>query len=104
MFETILKKNLVFLSIYLYIYENLKFHILKILLHPSTLNPKSRLVNSKGISVFYPSLKMMVKMVSVNMKSGTINVIFVAISLKYLHVHFLQILILMLNIKYLEYN
>ena len=77
MFETILKKNLVFLSIYLYIYENLKFHILKILLHPSTLNPKSRLVNSKGISVFYHSLKMRIKMISVNMK---IDIIFVAIS------------------------
>ena len=71
MFETILKKNLVFLSIYLYIYENLKFHIPKTLSHPSTLrhpstlSPKSRLVNPKVINVFYPSLKVRVKVVSV---------------------------------------
>ena len=34
-----------------------------------------------SISVFYPSLKVMVKIVGVNMKSGTMNVVFVTISL-----------------------
>ena len=69
-----------FLSIYLYIYYNPKFHILKTLSHPSTLNSKSRLVNLMGISVFYPSLKVKVKVISVYMKSGTMNVVFVVIS------------------------
>ena len=75
------KKIYVFLSIYLYIYQNPKFHIQKSLPHSLTLNPKSRLVNSKDIIVFYPSLKVSVKVISVNMKSGTMNVLFVAISL-----------------------
>ena len=70
-----------FLSIYLYIYYNPKFYIPKTLPHPSTLNPKSRLVNPRDISVFYYSLKVMVKMVIVNMKNDTINVVLVAISL-----------------------
>ena len=70
-----------FLSIYLYIYYNPKFHILKTLPHPSTLNPKSRLVDPNIINVFYPSLKVMVKIVSVNMKSCIINVVFLTISL-----------------------
>ncbi|WZY90417.1 hypothetical protein YC2023_047152 [Brassica napus] len=54
-------------------FYNPKFHIPKTLLHPSTLNPKSRLVNPKDIIVFYPSLKVRIKMVSINMKSGTMN-------------------------------
>ena len=33
----------------------------------------------RGIYVFYPSLKVGIKMVSVNMKSGTMNMIFVTI-------------------------
>ena len=70
------KKNL---SICLYIYQNPKFHIPKILPHLSTLNPKSRLVNPKGISIFYPSLKVMVKVISVNIKSCIMNVVFVTI-------------------------
>ena len=37
-------------------------------------------VNEKVINVFYRSLKMKVKMVSVNMKSGTSKMIFLAIS------------------------
>ena len=41
----------------------------------------SRLVNPMGINVFYPSLKVREKVISVNMKSGTMNVVFVAISL-----------------------
>ena len=40
----------------------------------------SRLVNPRGISIFYPSLKVRVKVISVNMKIGTMNVVFVAIS------------------------
>jgi len=35
----------------------------------------------KVIIVFYPSLKLKVKMISVNMKSGTLKMIFLAISL-----------------------
>ena len=85
----------IFLSIYLYIYSNPKFHIPKIIPHPSTLNSKSRLVNHKSIIVFYPSLKVRIKMVSVKMKNGTMNVLFVAISqyhfsfyiLKHTHTH-----------------
>ena len=42
--------------------------------------PKFRLVNLMGIRVFYPSLKVMVKVISVNMKVGTMNLVFVAIS------------------------
>ena len=61
---------------------NPKFHIPKILLHPSTLNPKFRLVNHRSINVIYPSLKMKIKVVSVNMKIGTMNAIFVRISHK----------------------
>ncbi|WZZ34497.1 hypothetical protein YC2023_017898 [Brassica napus] len=53
--------------------QNSKFHIPKTLSHPSTLNPKSRYANPMGINVFYSSLKVR-KMVSVNMKSGTMNV------------------------------
>ena len=45
------------LSIYLYIYQNLKFHIPKTLSHPSTLNSKSRLVNTRDINVFLPFIK-----------------------------------------------
>ena len=52
----------------------------KTLSHPLSLNPKSRLVNPRGISVFYPSLKVRVKVISVDMKSDTINMVFVAIS------------------------
>ena len=37
-------------------------------------------VNQKVINVFYPSLKMTVKVVSVNMKSGTLKMIFLASS------------------------
>ena len=76
MFETI-KKKYVCLIIYLYIYYNTKFHISKNLPYPSTLNSKLRLVNPNGISIFYPSLQVMVKMVSINMKSGIMNVVFV---------------------------
>ena len=75
MFETIFL--IIFLSIYLYIYYNPKFYIPKTLPHPSTMNSKSRIVNFKSISIFYLSLKVMVKMISVNMKSG---VVFVVIS------------------------
>ena len=35
-----------------------------------------------SINVFYPSLKVRVKVVSINMKSDTINVVFVTIFLK----------------------
>ena len=38
-------------------------------------------VNQKVINVFNPSLKMIVKMVNVNMKSGTLKIVFLAISL-----------------------
>ncbi|WZY76180.1 hypothetical protein YC2023_022564 [Brassica napus] len=38
---------------------NPKFPIPKTLLHPSTLNPKSRLVNLKGISVFTEFIQQM---------------------------------------------
>ena len=79
MFETIFLFFLYFLSIYLYIYWNPKFHIPKTLPHPSLLNPKSRLVNPRGTKIFYPSLKVRVKLISVNMKSGITNVVFVAI-------------------------
>ena len=60
----------------------LKFHIPKILLHPSILNLNSRLFNPRVINVFFPSLKVRVKMVSINMKNGTMNMIFLAISQK----------------------
>ena len=69
-----------FLSIYLYIYQNFKFHILKILPHPSTINPKSRLVNTMSITIFYFSLKVSVKVISVNIKIDLMNVVFVTIS------------------------
>ena len=82
MFETVLKKKnfkniyiYIYLFIYLFIYQNLNFYIPKTLLHFSTLNFKSKLVNPKGIDVFYPSLKLRIKMVSVNKKSGTMNVV-----------------------------
>ena len=70
-----------FLSIYLYIYQNPKFRIPKTLSHLSTLNPKSRLINRKGIIVFQSSLKVRVKVISVNIRSVTMNMLFVAISL-----------------------
>ena len=73
-----LKIFIYFSSIYLYIYWNPKFHIPKTLPHPLTLNPNYRLVNPRGIIV-----KVKVKVVSVNMKSDTINVVFVAISFIY---------------------
>ena len=38
-------------------------------------------VNQKVINVFYPSLKMKVKVVSVNIKIGTLKIVFLAISL-----------------------
>ena len=53
---------------------NMVFHILKTLSHPSTINHKSRLVNLRGINVFYFLLKMRVKMVSVNMKNGIVAI------------------------------
>ena len=49
--------------------------------HPSTINPRSILVNPMDINIFYPSLKVGVKVVSVNMKNDTMNVVFVAICL-----------------------
>ena len=48
--------------------------------HPSTLNHKFRLVNPRIINIFYFSLKMRVKTVNVNMKSGTMNIIFLTIN------------------------
>ena len=42
--------------------------------------PKDRLVNPRVINAFYPSLKVRVKVVSVNIKSGTMNVISLALS------------------------
>ena len=38
------------------------------------------IVNSRAINVFYPSLKMRVKLISVNMKNGTLKMIFLTIS------------------------
>ena len=38
-------------------------------------------MRAEHLVVFYPSIKVKVKVVSVNMKSGTMNVLFVAISL-----------------------
>ena len=75
------KNFYIFLGIYLYIYQNFKFHIPKTLPHPSTLNPKSILVNPNDIIIFCPSLNVRVKMDSVNMKNGTTNVLFVVIFL-----------------------
>ena len=54
----------------------LKFHIPKILLHPSILNLNSRLFNPRVINVFFPSLKVRVKMVSINMRSGILKIVF----------------------------
>ena len=45
-----------------------KFYIPKTLPHPSTLTPKSRLVNHRDINIFYTSLKVMLKKVSVKHK------------------------------------
>ncbi|WZZ34911.1 hypothetical protein YC2023_018312 [Brassica napus] len=53
---------------------NPKFHIPKTLPHPSTLKHKFGLVNSRGLSIFYHSLKVRVKVI-IDMKSGTMNVI-----------------------------
>ena len=53
----------------------------KTLVHPSTINPKSRLINSMVVNVFYPSLKVKVKVVNVNMKNDTMNVVFLTITL-----------------------
>ena len=47
--------------------------------HSSTLNPKSKLNKPRIINVFYPSLKVRVKVVSVNIKKITMNVIFLII-------------------------
>ena len=79
MFEISFFLKIIFLSIY----WNHKFHFPKILPHPSTLSSKSILVNFKGISVFYPLLKTKIKMISVNMKNGNMNVVCVAISINY---------------------
>ena len=43
-----------------------------------------------GISVIYPSFKMRVKVISVDMKSGTMNVVFVAIFLSIFFQSFYQ--------------
>ena len=51
----------------------------KTLPHSSILNPKSRLVNPRDINIFYLSLQVMVKIVSVSMKNGIMNVVFTAI-------------------------
>ena len=37
-------------------------------------------VNQRVINVFYPSFKMRVKVVSINMKTGTLKIAFLAIS------------------------
>ena len=58
---------------FIYIFIRILNFILK---PPLILNPKFRLVNSRVINVIYPSLKVSVKMVSVNMKSGNMNVVF----------------------------
>ena len=67
---------------FLYVYIRiLNFLFQKLYPTPSTLNSKSRLVNPRNINVFYSLLKVRVKVISINMKSGTMNVIFVAIFL-----------------------
>ena len=70
-------KNYIFFK-YLFIYL---LDIPKTIPHLSTLKRKCKLVNPRGISIFYPSLKMRVKVISVNMKNGAMNVVFVAIFL-----------------------
>ena len=47
------------------------------------MNSKSILVNPMVINIIYPSLKVRVKVVSVKMKYGTINVVFLVIFLAY---------------------
>lgn len=59
-----------------------KYYITKTLPYPSTLTPKSRLVNHRDINIFYTSLKMMLKMVSVKDKKWYYDLIFVTISHK----------------------
>ena len=79
LFLIFFKKNVKYLFIYLL--ESLIAYSK----HPtSTLNPKSRLVNLMDISVFYSSLKMRVKVISVDMKNGIMNVVFVVISSFYI--------------------
>ena len=51
MFETIFNFfKIVFMYLFIYLLES-KFHILKTIHHPSTLNSKSRLVNPMDINV-----------------------------------------------------
>ena len=90
------------LSIYLYIYLNLKFYIPKTLLHPSTLNPKFRLVNPRGINVFYLSLKVKVKIICINMKSGHMNMVFMTISL--INISACSVFILILDWMYTKFE
>ena len=89
--------KLYFKIFYIYIFKYLFIYLLESQIlhstnptppHPSTLNPKYILVNPSDIRVFFPSLKMRVKMISVNMKSGTMNVVFVAISQKIIQICF----------------
>ena len=60
-------------------------------------------VNQKVINVFYPLFKMRVKVVSVNMKNGTLKMIFLAISLISI-IKVVKILILFSEESHLKYN
>ena len=80
----------IFKYLFIYLLESEISHS-KTLSHLLTLNSKSRLVNFMGINIFYPLLKVMVKIIIVNMKNGTTNVIFATISLKTRHTNLVQV-------------